>query len=121
MLDRLVFVLRSLRAFCHVRGELALENLALRQQLAVLSRPHPRPRLTSVDRFFWVILRRVWARWTEALIIVKRDTVVAWHRRGFRLFWRFRSRVRRQVGRPRTQQDTRDLIRRMAAENPTWG
>src|SRR5437667_8913731 len=61
MLDTLALVLRWLCALCRLRGDLALENLALRQQLTVLSRHHPRPRLTSVDRLFWVMLRRVWA------------------------------------------------------------
>src|SRR5713226_5040401 len=120
MLDRLALVIRWLLALCRLRGNLALENLALRQQLTVLSRCHSRPRLTSVDRFFWVMLRRVWTRWTDALIIVKPDTVVGWHRAGFRLYWRFRSR-RKRVGRPRTRQEIRDLIKRMAAENGTWG
>src|SRR5438132_1329796 len=92
MLERLALMLRWLRALCRLRGELALENLALRQQLTVMSRRHPRPRLTSVDRFFWVMLRRGWARWTDALIIVKPDTVVRWHRAGFRQYWRLRSR-----------------------------
>jgi putative transposase len=114
-------VLRWLRALCRLRGDLALENLALRQQLTVLSCHHPRPRLSSVDRFFWVMLRRVWAGWTNALIIVKPDTVVGWHRAGFRLYWQLRSRGKRRVGRPRTVQETRDLIQRMATENPTWG
>ena len=100
MLDRLALLLHWLRALCRLRGNLALENLALRQQLTVLSRRHPRPRLTSVDRFFWVMLRRVWTRWTDALIIVKPDTVVGSHRAGFRLYWRFRSRVKIRVGRP---------------------
>jgi hypothetical protein len=121
MLDRLALVLRWLCALCRSRGDLALENLALRQQLSVLSRRHPRPRLTSIDRFFWVMMRRVWARWTDALIIVKPDTVIRWHRAGFRLYWRFRSRVKKQVGRPRTGQEIRNLIQRMAAENPSWG
>jgi hypothetical protein len=66
------------------------------------------------------MLRRVWTRWTDALIIVKPDTVVGWHRAGFRLYWRFRSR-RKRVGRPRTRQEIRDLIKRVAAENGTWG
>jgi len=121
MLDRLGLVLRWLFALCRSRGDLALENLALRQQLSVLSRRHPRPRLTSIDRFFWVMMRRIWARWIDALIIVKPDTVIGWHRAGFRLYWRFRSRVKKRVGRPRTGQETRDLIHRMAAENGTWG
>src|SRR6202158_2299884 len=121
MLDRLGLVLRCLFALCRSRGGLALENLALRHQLSVLSRRHPRPRLTSIDRFFWVMMRRIWARWIDALIIVKPDTVIGWHRAGFRLYWRFRSRVKKRVGRPRTGQETRNLIQRMAAENPGWG
>src|SRR6202521_5209635 len=120
MLDRLALVLRWLCALWRSRGYLAMENLALRQQLSVLARRHSRPRLTSVDRFFWVMLRRVWAGWTDALIIVKPDTVVGWHRAGFRLHWRFRSRGKRRVGRPRSAQEIRDLIKRMAAENGTW-
>jgi hypothetical protein len=121
MFERLDLMLRWLRAVCRLRRDLALENLALRQQLTVLFRRQPRPRLTSGDRFFWVILRRVWARWTDPLIIVKPDTVVGWHRSGFRLYWRLRSRVKIRVGRPRAGQEIRDLIHRMAAENGTWG
>ena len=86
MLDRLALVFRWLCALCRSRGDLALENLVLRQQLSALRRRHPRPRLTSIDRFFWVMMRRVWARWTDALIIVKPDTVIRWHRAGFRLW-----------------------------------
>jgi hypothetical protein len=72
-----------------------------------------------VDRFFWAILRRVWPRWIDVLIIVKPNTVVRWHRTGFRLFWRWRSR--RQGGRPKATVETRALIRRLAKENPSWG
>jgi transposase InsO family protein len=72
-----------------------------------------------VDRFFWTTLRCVWPRWTDVLIIVKPNTVVRWHRTGFRLFWRWRSR--RQGGRPRTTAEIRALIRRLAKENPSWG
>src|SRR5258708_15448184 len=101
MLDRLALVFRWLCALCRLRGDLALENLALRQQLSLLSRRHPRLRLTSIDRLFWVMMRRVWARWTDALIIVKPDTVIGWHRAGVRLYWRFRSRAKKPGGRPR--------------------
>src|SRR5712692_11882671 len=121
MFDGLALVLRWLRALCCLHGDLVIENLALRRQLVVLCRRPPRPRLTSADRCFWVMMRRVWARWTDALIIVKPDTVIRWHRAGFRLYWRFRSRVKKQVGRPRTGQEIRNLIQRMAAENPSWG
>src|SRR3954452_15393290 len=69
-------------------AQLRLENLALRQQLGVLRRSAPkRLKLTPADRIFWVWLRRVWSNWRSALRIVKPDTVIAWHRKGFRLVW----------------------------------
>jgi hypothetical protein len=81
-------------------AQLRLENLALRQQLAVLRRSAPRRlRLTPADRIFWVWLRRVWSDWKSALMIVKAETVVAWHRKGFRLFWTWKI-GRGQPGRP---------------------
>ena len=100
---------------------LLLENLALRQQLVVLKRRHPRPRLSTFDKLFWVFTQRVWSGWKQSLIIVTPETVVRWHRAGFRLYWRFISKVRRRVGRKQTPQEVRDLIFRMVAENPTWG
>jgi len=72
--------------------DLALENLALRQQLAIFKRRHPRPSLRPTDRIFWVWLSRIWAGWREALIIVKPETVFAWHRQAFRFYWRWLSR-----------------------------
>jgi len=72
------------------------------------------------DRLFWVVLSRLWSGWQEALIVVKPDTVVRWHRKGFKLFWRFKSRLR-GPGRPPISPDVRDLIRRMAETNPLWG
>jgi putative transposase len=103
------------------RGNLVLENLVLRQQLAVLKRRHPRPSLGLFDKLFWVIARRVWSAWKQHLIIVTPETVVRWHRTGFRMYWRLISRVRPQVGRRRTPKEVRELIFRMVAENPTWG
>src|ERR1044071_8324929 len=82
-----------IRVFLSSRAETALEMLALRQQLVVFKRKRPRPLLTHVDRFFWVTLRNLWPRWCEVLLIVKPETVVGWHRAGFRLFWRWRSRA----------------------------
>ena len=97
----------------------SLEVLALSQQVAVLKRKRTRPRLSRIDRLFWTILRQIWPRWSTALIIVKPETVVTWHRKGFRLFWRWRSR--RRGGRPNVNEELRKLIRRMADENPRWG
>ncbi len=70
------------------RTELAAENLALRQQLAILQQKSKRPRLPRRDRIFWALLSRIWADWRSALLIVQPDTVVGWHRQGFKLFWR---------------------------------
>ena len=108
------------RLFC-TRRSLVLENLALRQQLAVFKRRHPRPRLTFLDKLFWVAARQIWSGWKQFLIVVLPDTVVQWHRAGFELYWRFISRFPGRVGRKRISKEIRDLIARMAAENPTWG
>jgi transposase InsO family protein len=103
------------------RGNLVLENLVLRQQLAVLKRRRPRPRLALVDKLFWVTVSRFWSGWKEALIVVTPETVVRWHRAGFRMYWRLISRVRVQVGRRQTSKEVRELIFRMVVENPIWG
>src|SRR2546430_16667876 len=81
------------------RRSLLLENVALRQQLAVLKRRHPRPSLGLFDKLFWVIARRGWSAWKESLIIVTPETVARWHRTGFFLYWKLISRGRRGVGR----------------------
>ncbi len=81
------------------RATLRLENIALRQQVAVLKRERQRPRLHPLDRVFWVFLRRLWPCWKDALVIVKPETVVGWHRQGFRLFWKWKS-CHAKPGRP---------------------
>jgi putative transposase len=103
------------------RRSLLLENLALRQQLAVLSRMRPRPRLAPFDKLFWVLSRRFWSGWKQALIVFNPETVVQWHRAGFRLYWKLISKVRRPIGRRQTPKGVRELIFRMVGENPTWG
>ena len=120
MFRLVVSVLTWAGAFLRSRQDLALEILALRQQVLVLKGKNPRPTLVRFDRLFWVALRRVWSRWTEVLVLVRPETVVSWHRAGFRLYWRFISR-RADRGRPRINHQVRKLIQRMAAENPTWG
>src|SRR6266850_1096381 len=110
-------LVRLLRA----RRSLLLENLALRQQLAVLKRRHPRPRLDLLDKLFWVAVRRFWSGWQQSLIAVRPETVVRWHRGGFRLYWKLISKVRRPVGRRQTSKEVRELIFRMVVENPRWG
>jgi hypothetical protein len=103
------------------RRSLLLENLALRQQLAVLKRRHPRPRLDLVDKLFWVAVRRFWSGWQQSLIAVTPETVVRWHRGRFLLYWKLISKVRRPVGRRQTSKEVQELIFRMVGENPTWG
>jgi len=116
---RLLFVLliRSFRS----RRSLLLENLALRQQLGVFKRKLPQPRFSTSDKLFWVILRRCWPGWKKALILVQPETVVRWHRAGFKLYWTWLSRHRVCAGRKPVSRQLRELIFRMVAENPSWG
>jgi len=109
-----------LRALVVRKCRLAVENLALRQQLAIYNQSIKRPKLRPRDRVFWVWLSRIWYDWNSALVIVKPETVIRWHRQGFRLYWRWKSRTDRP-GRPKMEQEVRDLIRRMSRENSTWG
>ena len=85
-----------------------------------MQRSVKRPKLTATDRFFWAWLAHVWRDWRSALVMVKPETVVGWHRRGFRLFWTWKVR-RGQPGRPVVPADVRQLIRKMSRENPLWG
>ena len=110
-----------LRALRFGSVAIALENLALRHQLEVLRRSVPRPRLSRSDRILSVWLSRLWTGWRHNLLIVQPATVLAWHRRGFRLYWRWRSRAPSGEGHPRLDPELRHLIQRMARENPTWG
>jgi putative transposase len=98
------------------RASLELELVALRHQLTVLRRQRPRRlRLHSADRLLWVCLYRVWPRVLDALVLAKPATVVKWHRKGFRIYWRWRSGC---PGRPKTSAEIRTLIRRMSRANP---
>jgi putative transposase len=100
-------------------SELALENLALRQQLAVLNRQRRRPKLRKLDRLFWVLLSRSWERWKETLVIVKPETVLRWHRKRFTSYWT-RLSGHNGPGRPRKDREIRELIQKMAKSNPLW-
>jgi transposase InsO family protein len=102
------------------RAVLQLENLALRHQLGVLRRSVKRPKLTPADRFLWAWLCEIWNDWRSSLMIVKPATVIAWHRKSFRLFWTWKVR-HGQPGRPGVSPEVRDLIRRLSRENPLWG
>ena len=113
-------LLRTLISTLATHRELAFENLALRQQIAVLQRSVKRPHLKKSDRLFWVLLSRIWTDWAEILTIVKPETVIRWHRRGFRLYWTWKSR-RNRKGRPAVASEIRELIRKMSRANPCWG
>ena len=119
MVRWLAILVRTLRSTIRTQGELALENLALRQQVAVWKVRQPRPQLTATDRLFWVVLSRLWKNWRSSLQVVRPETVVRWHRQGFRRYWAWKSRHRR--GRPAIGTEGRDLIRRMSRANPLWG
>ncbi len=94
------------------RAELVTENLALRQQLAILEHKSKCPRLRERDRIFWAWLSRFWPNWRSALLIVQPDTVVRWYQQGFKLYWRWKPRSRKP-GRPKLDAEIRKLIRRM--------
>jgi transposase InsO family protein len=116
----LISVLLSVRSVVRSRAALHLEILALRHQLQVLERRRRRRvRLSGADRLLWAWFSWTWSGWRASVIIVKPETVLAWHRRGFRLFWRWKSR--RRTGRPATSSDVRRLIRTMSDANPLWG
>jgi putative transposase len=110
-------VVGALFAALRPRAILFAENLVLRQQLAILRRATPRPRLRPIDRAFWVIVSRLWSRWAECLAIVQPATVIGWHRRGFARWWAWKSRP---VGRPPLAPELVSLIGQMALENPLW-
>src|SRR5258705_8501229 len=120
MFRLILCLLGALRSVFRSRAELALENLALRQQLSTFSAGGRRAHIAHSDRWFWIALRRVWSGWADVLIFVMPETVIRWHRAGFRRYWTWISRPRR-TGRPAKDQEIRELIRRLARENPAWG
>src|SRR5687767_15029484 len=119
MLELVALVMALLPIGSAARRDLVLENLLLRQQLAVALRSQRRPKLRPGDRCLWVLIRGLWRRWHRALVLVQPATVVHWHHQGWRLFWRWKSRPRRW--RPRLRPDVRALIATMATDNPLWG
>jgi putative transposase len=120
MITLLLHLLRLLPFLCGGHHQLALENLALRHQLAVYRRTTTRPKLRTTDRLFWVGLARIWAGWRQSLLIVTPDTVLRWQRRRFREYWTQLS-ARTSRGRPPVNAAIKALVTRMAAANPLWG
>jgi putative transposase len=120
MLTALIVVLRSVGLICRGHRAVALENLALRQQVAALTRTVRRPQLRTRDRLFWILLAKAWPEWRTALLVVRPDTVVRWHRQWLRRRWTWRSTPTRP-GRPSTDAAVRALVCTMAAASPLWG
>src|SRR5918995_1494790 len=117
MLVVLMWAYRTVRLSLRSRAILQLEILALRHQLQVLERCRPRRvRLTAYDRVLWVWLSRIWQEWRTALVIVRPETVIGWHRHAFRWFWAWKSRHR--LGRPGVPREVRALIRTLSEANP---
>jgi hypothetical protein len=118
MLDVLAFLLIAIRAALRCRRDLVAENVLLRHQVAVLTRPaRKRPRIRTRDRLLWLLARLLCRDWRRHLVLVRLETVVGWHRRGWRLFWRWRSRC--PLGRPRLSAQVRELIATIARDNPS--
>lgn len=115
------WVARALAGFLMSRASLVAENLCLRQQLLVHQRRHARPRLRDADRRFWILASRWFWGWRGALLIVKPETVLGLHRKGWKAYWRWRSRAPANGGRRPIRDELRMLIRRMASENVLWG
>ena len=117
----IVPILHGLFSSFRTRMELQLEVAALRHQVEVLRRDQrSRVRLTRLDRALWVLLYRLWSRCLDAVVIVKPETVVRWHRLGFRAFWSWKSRPR-GPGRPSVPSDIKNLIKRISRDNVLWG
>src|SRR5215831_17270802 len=120
MLNAIVVVMRFVILLFRGQRHLALENLALRQQLAVFKRNNKRPRLHRWDRLFWIGLRTIWKNWKSALIIVRPETVISWQRKRFKRYWWQLSQAN-GPGRPPMSTEIRKLIRTVAIANPLWG
>ena len=120
MLNAILSLFRMIPMILGGYGQVALENLALREQLAIFQRSVPRPKIRPTDRLFWVCLRKVWKEWKSALVIVRPETVLDWQRRRFRRYWSQLSQ-HTNPGRPRTNADIRKLVTTMAEANVGWG
>src|SRR5437868_12675411 len=120
MLKRIMVVIRFVILVFGGHKQVALENAALRQQLAVFKRDVKRPRLHRRDRLFWIGLRTIWKEWKSALVIVRPETVISWQRNRFKRYW-WRLSQPKTPGRPPISSDIRTLVRTMADANVTWG
>lgn len=120
MLNSLLLAFRFLVLVFSGHRQVALENIALRHQLAVFTREKNRPRLRDRDRLFWITLQRLWKDWRSALVLVQPETVIGWQRKRFKRYW-WRLSQSKGPGRPRVDSEIRKLVRTMAGANPIWG
>jgi len=120
MLNAILFWIRFVILLLGGHEQVALENAALRQQLAVFKRDVKRPKLRRWDRLFWIGLRAIWKDWKSALVIVRPETVISWQQKRFKRYW-WRLSQSKGPGRPRVSSEIRTLISNMAAANPFWG
>ena len=119
MINILKTLLNSLLCFIKSRHQLELEIVLLRQQLNILKRKTKNPKLINSDRILISIIAKYLTNWKRSIIIVKPQTVINWHRKGFRLFWRWKSR--KKLGRPGICPETKKMIREMSSSNQLWG
>jgi len=121
MCEITILLFSSIGGVFRSQAALQAEMFALRHQLLVLQRTNRgrKLRLSFADRLLWVWLSRLWSGWRSALAVVKPETVIGWHRKGFRLYWRWKSR--HPLGRPPVSREVIDLIRKMSLANPRWG
>ena len=120
MLNSFLLAIRFLILVFSGHKQVALENIALRHQLAVFTRGKKRPRLRDRDRLFWIALKNLWKDWRSALKFVQPETVIGWQHKRFKRYWRRLSQPRRP-GRPRVCLEIRKLVRTMVAANRIWG
>lgn len=115
------WVVWAIASFFRSKTSLVAENLCLRQQLAVMERKRPRPRFQDRDRRFWILASRWFPHWQNQLLVVTPETVLRWHRKGWKAYWRWRSKPGGRLGRKSIPPEVKALIRRMSAENVLWG
>ena len=112
-----MLILEFLRLQFKARQDLILENLLLRQQIIILKRKTKRSKLKNIDRIILVWISKLWNDWKSALFIVKPDTLIGWHKKIFKFYWRWKSR---RIGRPAIDWELIKLIRKIQRGNPTW-
>ena len=108
-MEKTIKYIKTILSKFNLITSLIANNLALRQQLIVLNRSVKRPQIKTKNRLFWIILYLFWKNWQDSLIVLKPETVVGWHKKGFKLFWRWKSRSK-SPGRPRINHEIRNLI-----------